>query len=210
VIRGDTDRRYNEEPVTRRPDDADGQNDEVRGKKAMTFRGLAALAVFGVALLMAACGGGSGRRGTDLVVTGTGPTSQVTGGETIVFRMVVANDGKGDVDEVRISELVGNQLALLDISCSASGGAVCPSSLSASMVSSSMPAGSSLTFDVTVQLAPAAKGTIANTMTVQAEGDVDPGNNLYTVSVSAYTPASDLTVDGSGPEGTFTGGQTVA
>jgi len=176
----------------------------------MTFRGLAALAVFGVALLMAACGGGSGRRGTDLVVTGTGPTSQVTGGETIVFRMVVANDGKGDVDEVRISELVGNQLALLDIGCSASGGAVCPSSLSASMVSSSMPAGSSLTFDVTVQLAPAAKGTIANTMTVQAQGDVDPGNNLYTVSVSAYTPASDLTVDGSGPEGTFTGGQTVS
>jgi uncharacterized repeat protein (TIGR01451 family) len=176
----------------------------------MTFRGLAALAVLGLALVLAACGGGSGRRGTDVAVTGTGPTSQVTGGQTIIFQMVVSNPGESDVADVRINDVVGNQLALLGITCTSAGGAVCPAALGVSMVAPSMPRGSSLTFAVTVQLAPNATGTIGNSMSAQVDGDVDQTNNQFNVSATAYTLTSNLVVGGSGPAGTVTGGDSIA
>jgi len=176
----------------------------------MTFRGVAALAALGVALLMAACGGGSGRRGHDVAVSGTGPTSQVSGGQTVVFQMTVTNAGDGSLSDVKINDLVGNQLALLGITCSAAGGAVCPDTLGVSMVSPSMPTGSSLTFAVTVQLAATAKGTIANSMSAQVDGDVDQTNNQSVVSATADTVTSNLVVSGSGPTGTATGGDSVA
>lgn len=176
----------------------------------MTTRGLATvlLALAG-AVAMVACGGGSGRRGTDLVVTGSGPTEQVTGGQTIVFQMVVSNAGDGDASDVEINDLVGSQLALLDITCRAAGGAVCPDTTGPSMVASSMPAGSSLSFDVTVQLAATAKGTIQNSMTAQIESDTDNSNNRVTVSVPAYTPLGDLVVSGSGPVDAVAAGESV-
>src|SRR4051812_37211974 len=63
-------------------------------KSVMTMRGgLATLAALGFSMLLAACGGGSGRSGTDLVVSGVGPSTQLNGGDSATFVMTVSNLG---------------------------------------------------------------------------------------------------------------------
>lgn len=175
----------------------------------MTIRGLVTWAMLCFALLLAACGGGSGRRGADLVVTGTGPTSQVLGGTSAVFVMTVTNAGPDNASNVKINDLVGNQLALTSITCNAAGGAVCPDVVGVSMTVPTLPVGSSLVFTVTVQLSPTAKGTIANSMSAQDDGEHDQSNNQFTVTAPAYTVTSNLVVAGSGPGGSVTGGGTA-
>ena len=70
---------------------------------------------FGVLLALAACASGSGRQGTEIVVTGTGPTGQVQGGSNAVFVMSVANTGPYDASNIKLIDNVGNQLKLLSI-----------------------------------------------------------------------------------------------
>jgi uncharacterized repeat protein (TIGR01451 family) len=160
-------------------------------------------------LLMAACGGGSGRRGTDVVVTGTGPSAQVLGGTSAVFVMTVSNAGPDAASNVKINNLVGNQLALTSITCSAGGGAVCPDTVGVTMVVPSLPTGGTLVFTVTTLASPNATGTIANSMSAQVDGDLDSSNNQFTATAPAYTVTSNLVVSGSGPTGSVTGGATA-
>ena len=64
---------------------------------------MAWLATFCCMLLLSACGGGSGRQGTDIVVSGSGPTEQVAGGDTVLVTMTVSNAGPGDAGSMRIN-----------------------------------------------------------------------------------------------------------
>jgi hypothetical protein len=170
---------------------------------------MAWLATFCCMLLLAACGGGSGRQGTDIVVTGSGPTAQVAGGEAVLITMLVSNAGSGDAGSMRINSLVGNQLALTAITCTAAGGAVCPQAPGPSMTVDGLPSGGSLSFAVALVASANASGTLSYTMTVQVEQDTNSVNNQATVTASAFSARSNLVVSGSGPGGTVTGGATA-
>ena len=175
----------------------------------MRTRVMAWVAMVICTLSLVACGGGSGRLGTDIVVTGVGPAAAVAGGETFVATMTVRNAGSGDAGTTRLNSLVGNQLALTALTCTASGGAVCPQTLGPSMTVDDIPAGGSLSFEVTLQAAANASGTVSYTLTVQLERDTQTLNNQATVTASAYSASSNLVVAGSGPGGTVTGGATA-
>jgi len=172
----------------------------------MNIRGLVTLAVLCIAPLLSACGSGSGRQGTDLAVTGTGPTGQVLGGQTAVYTMTVSNVGENTARDVKIFNSVGNQQSLVSITCSASGGAVCPDPVGVSMSSPSIPRGGQLVFVVTLQLISSARGTITNSMSASHSDEINGSNNSFTVTATAYSISTDLVVTGVGPGGTVTGG----
>jgi uncharacterized repeat protein (TIGR01451 family) len=171
----------------------------------MTRRWLTTLVTLGCALLVAACGGGSGRGGTDIAVTGAGPSETVLSGDTAVFVMTVANVGDNDASDITVVDLVGDQLTLTEIVCTAEGGAVCPDP-DVSMVVSSLPQGSSLTFTVSARVANGASGSFVNTMSATYGDDVDRANNSVTVDGTAYSPNGDIVVGGTGPTGSVAAG----
>jgi hypothetical protein len=174
----------------------------------MGIRGVGALAL---ALLLTACGGGSGRQGSDLVVSGTGPSSQLAAGDAANFTMTVKNAGENDASDVTISNHVVG-LLLSGTTCSASGGATCPSTLTGTMSVGDMPAGSSLTFQVasTVPQSGAGAVTIEDTMTADYSEEVDRTNNTATVTGSAYIANAAITVTGTAPVGLVTAGSATS
>ena len=172
----------------------------------MTKRWLSTWATLACSLMLVACGGGSGRGGSDVAVTGTGPSAQVLGGELAVFIMTVANIGDNPANTVNLVNLVGNQLALTGITCSASGGAVCPETVGVTMTITSLPAGGSLAFAVSARVASGANGAITNTMSASYSEDTSRTNNSSTASGVAYSLTGNLVVTGVGPTGTVPGG----
>ena len=151
------------------------------------------------ALVLVACGGGSGRGGTDIAVTGEAPDEPVQSGATAVFVMRVANIGDNDASDIALVNLVGNQLALTGISCKTSGDAVCPPELGVSMTVPSLPPGSSLTFDIETRVGESATGAISNTLSATYAEDTDRVNNSATVAGTAFSLNSDVAVTGVGP-----------
>ena len=170
----------------------------------MTIHGLITSAALSLGLLLAACGGGSGRGGTDVAVSGVAPSGEVRSGDTARFMMTVANVGDNAATDVQIVNLVGNQLALSGIGCTAAGGAVCPDPASVSMTIPTLPAGGSLTFDVNARVTAAVNGTIVNTMSATYADDVDRTNNSATVAGTAYSV--DVGVSATAPVGPLFGG----
>jgi uncharacterized repeat protein (TIGR01451 family) len=160
--------------------------------------------------MLSACGGGSGRQGTDIVVTGSGPTNQLAAGDSAVFTMTVANNGDNDASDVTISDHTSG-LSLSGITCSASGGATCPASTSGTMSIPSLPAGGSLTFQVSTSVAQVGNGlvTVQNTMTAQYGTDVDSSNNSATVDAAAYIASADVSVTGTNPTQAVAAGSTA-
>jgi uncharacterized repeat protein (TIGR01451 family) len=158
------------------------------------------------ALTLVGCAAGSGRQGTEIVVSGVGPTGQVQGGANAVFTMTVKNTGPYNASNVKIVDNVGNQLKLISITCTATGGATCPSSPTVEMVISSLPNGGALNFAVTVQLDNGATGIIQNTMTASFAEELDPTQDTAAVTGTAFTVVSNVVVSGTGPTGTLVGG----
>jgi uncharacterized repeat protein (TIGR01451 family) len=163
----------------------------------------------GVLLVLAACATGSGRQGTEIVVTGSGPTGQVQGGSNAVFVMKVTNAGPYSASNIKLIDNVGNQLKLLSITCAATGGATCPAAPSVEMVISEIPNGGVLEFSVTVQLDNNATGTVTNSMVATFANEIDPTQDSAAVSAVAFSIVNDVVVSGKGPAGTVVGGSTV-
>jgi len=157
-------------------------------------------------LLIAGCGGGSGRSGTDLVVTGVGPSAQLNGGDLAVFVMTITNAGQYAADNLSIrNSTVQLSQPTLVITCAASGGAVCPSVTGITMTAPSMPAGASLVFQVSGNTNVGASGTISDIMSVQSDtNETDANNNTATVNGSVVS--NDVTVTGTAPAGPLVDG----
>lgn len=175
----------------------------------MTIRGLLALAWVGIALLLAACGGGSGRGGTDVVVSGSGPTGTVAGGDAVSFSFTVTNTGGNAASDVQLSSSVtpGTQVTVTSVECTAaSGGASCPSAPGVAMSVASLPAGASLQFKVNAQVADNYSGPMSATMAISLADDLNAGNNRFQVDATSYSAHAALVVQGSGPSGTVTAG----
>jgi len=163
----------------------------------MTMRGgLATLAALGFSMLLAACGGGSGRSGTDLVVSGVGPATQLNGGDSATFTMTVSNLGDFAASNVVIrNATVQLSQSAISITCTAGGGATCPTATGTVMTVPSLPAGGSLVFQITANVNAGASGTISDTMSASADvGDVNNGNNSFTVTGAVVSNDVSVTI----------------
>lgn len=139
---------------------------------------------------------------SNVAVTGTGPSAPVPGGGVATFTMVVTNAGPQPTGDVLIENRPGANSSLNSLSCTASGGAVCPTSLNPTMLASSMPANSALTFTVMTNVARGFNGTINNTLSASVAKDPDKTNNIFTASGiadSANLTGSNVAVSGTGP-----------
>lgn len=167
----------------------------------MTSWKLATLVAVGSGLsLLASCGGGSGRyTGTDLIVTGSGPADVLYGGDTAEFVMTVRNGGDYDANDVTITNLIGNQMAVTSMTCTASGGATCPSPVSVVTAVPVLPAGGKLSFQVNALLAQGANGLLTNTLTASFTNENSRSDNSATATVTAS--GNNLSVTGAAPAG---------
>lgn len=167
----------------------------------MTLWKLATLVALGVGMpWLAGCGGGSGRyTGTDLIVSGSGPAGVLYGGDTAEFVMTVRNGGAYDASDVTITNLIGNQMAVTSMTCTASGGASCPSPVSVVTTVPFMPAGGKLSFQVNALLAQGANGLLSNTMSASFTNENNRGDNSATATVTAS--GNNLSVTGTAPPG---------
>ena len=172
----------------------------------MKVRIWAYLFQLGVVLTLAACAAGSGRQGTEIAVSGTGPADPVQSGSNAVFLMTVTNTGPYDASDIKLIDNVGNQLKLVSITCTASGGATCPSTPTVEMTNLSLPDGGSLLFTVTTQLDSGATGTIQNTMTASFAEELDPTQDSASATGTAFSIITNVVVAGTGPAGTLVGG----
>jgi uncharacterized repeat protein (TIGR01451 family) len=162
-----------------------------------------------VLAVVAACAGGSGRQGTQIVVSGVGPAAPVAAGANAVFVMTVTNTGPYDASNIKLVDNVGNQLKLISITCSASGGATCPATPTVEMTIPSLPNGGALIFSVTVQLDNNATGTIENAMVANFANEIDPTAETAAATATAFSVITNVVVGGTGPTGTLVGGDTA-
>ncbi len=122
----------------------------------------------------------------NLSVTGTPPLGPVRGGNTEAFVLDVRNDGPGSAFNVALNLSYGAGLsAASPITCTASGGAVCPGSLAPSMVAPEIPMGGMLSFSVPATVAAGTDALVSVTMQSAAAGDAFPGDNTDAASVRA-------------------------
>ncbi|MBC7994657.1 MAG: hypothetical protein H7Z15_15615 [Rhizobacter sp.] len=126
----------------------------------------------------------------DLVVSGTGPATPVSGGGTAVYAMSVTNTGPDAAANVQMDSIVGAGQSLRSVTCTSSAGAVCPATPGASMVTPSVPVGGTLSFTVTADVAATMIGNVANTLYVSPAGDPVQSNNVVTVSSPAVIPSA--------------------
>lgn len=153
------------------------------------------------AALVAGCGDGSGRQGTDVQVTAGSVPGQVTGGDEVVYTMTVANVGSNTAADVTVTAFGGNVTG-----CAAFGGATCPSVLGAAMAVGSMPSGSRLEFELTLTVPRGANGSIANTVSASFGDDTERANNSATVTTTAASELSDVVLELTSSPASATGG----
>lgn len=167
----------------------------------MTFGRWVAGITVALSMLLAGCGGGSGRSGTDLYVNGVGPSSKVSGGDAVAFVMTVGNSGQYAANNVTIrNTLLQVSQAALTITCTASGGAACPATLGQTMSAGTMPPGSTLVFQLNSVATDGASGSIGDTMVVSSDTtDTNSDNNSF--SVTAAVGSNDVSITGTPPTG---------
>ncbi|WP_395704166.1 hypothetical protein [Aquabacterium sp.] len=121
----------------------------------------------------------------DLQVKASPPSTTVKAGSVASFTMTVTNLGPDAAQDVAITNTVDDNLTLSRISCSATGGAVCPPDLGAAMSAALIPANGTLVFTVEDTITAGVVGRVSNTMTVSAAGDAKPGNNTATAAAQS-------------------------
>ena len=163
-------------------------------------RGMIATAI---ALALAGCGGGGSGSGsgTDggntpppviggshLVVTSSGPAAPVPGGRVTEIDVVVSNTGTAASAAVAITSTLDPLLTLIEMSCTAAGGAVCPAKLAEPVQVSSLPASGSVTLHLALAPGSDLSGMLTSTFHV-ASTDLPGGQQDSTADIhvtSAY------------------------
>jgi len=165
------------------------------------------------ATLLAACGGGGSDAPTatqgDLSVALSVPSTPIAGGSTAVVSLNVSNTGSNPSTNVVVTTTLGTGLTVSAASCTASGGAVCPTIENGASISIPIvPVNGSLVFDLTVTAATGASGDVQASVTVSSSNDAAASNNSATAVLHAYS--SDVSVAGTGPATPVVSGGTAA
>src|SRR6266567_3752877 len=118
----------------------------------------------------------------DLSVTKTDGSSTYMPGNNVVYTVVVSNAGPSSVTGATVADALPTGITTSNWTAVAAGGATGFTASGSGAISDTvtMPAGSSITYTVTMSVPAGRTGTLTNTATVAAPGgvtDPTPGNN---------------------------------
>ena len=159
----------------------------------------------GLCSVLAACGGG-GSSGdgpsegppSDVAVAFTAPTGAVGSGGPATLSLNVSNTGAAAASNVVVATTLGSGLSMGNVSCTASGGATCPSTAGGTSINvPSLPAQGALAFAVTVNIASGLSGDIQSSVSATSSHDAAASNNTSSAILHVYT--ADISVAGVGP-----------
>lgn len=129
-----------------------------------------------------------------LAVSGGALTPTSAPGNTATYVMSLSNAGPDAASNLIVTNDVGPHQTLISATCVAAGGAVCPMTASngATMTVPSMPAGGTLVFTMTTEVAADATGLISSVFSA-----IDPGDRFPTDNVRVATTAATSSVSSS-------------
>lgn len=133
----------------------------------------------------------------DVSVSKSNSVSTVTAGARTLYAIAVNNLGPSDAPQVRVRDLLPAQLRDAQWTCSLQGGGSCPASGTGSIDQViAVTAGATALFELDVQVAPEARGSVSNTVTVQVQGaPTDPQSaNDSATDTDTISVAHDLAV----------------
>ncbi len=159
---------------------------------------------------MAACGGGGGGGSSSdpsgkVTITATAPSTPVGAGGSLQIDVDVRNVSATAVANVVAQVSLGSGLTLTGTTCSAEGGAVCPTDPSTMSVAS-LPGSSILHYVLTASLAAGSRGPIAASASVTADGAPLASADQVSMTVQAFS--ADVQVSGTAANTTLIGGGT--
>ena len=141
----------------------------------------------------------------DVSIAAVGPAGPVPSGSSIRISLTVSNSGLGAAANLVIRPNLSDQLNRGGaVTCTASGGAVCPSLVGDYFNVPALPPGASLNFQIETTLGSKVSGLVSSASTVSADNDGTPGNNTAVSLINAYW--ADLSVTGSAVSTTVAAG----
>ncbi len=124
----------------------------------------------------------------DLAVTKTSNQVAVTQGDTLSYTIVVSGDATNDAQDVTVSDTFSSLLSNVSWTTSTTGGAIAPASGNGDInVLVDLPADSTVTFNVTADVASAGTADLAAQTIVTNFARVDITNEFYETDVSNNT-----------------------
>ena len=123
----------------------------------------------------------------DVSVSSSAPSGAVAGGGVANFGVVVSNAGPDTARDVALAITPGAGLTAGALTCTASGGAVCPSALSSNLTIPTLPKGGALTIGVPATVTAGTNGTVSLQATATSAGDPSSANNATSASATAYS-----------------------
>lgn len=130
----------------------------------------------------------------DIAASGTAPAGELPPGAPAGYTLELTNHGPDAASDVVIHHVPDPELSLSSITCTATGGAVCPAETSTPMRSSWLPVGGRLSFAVTAVPWPGTVGPVTHSLRTSAWGDPDPHNNQATARANVAAPANPGTL----------------
>lgn len=141
-------------------------------------------------------------QGADVSITVSGPGTAVAAGASTAFEIVVDNAGPDVARNVLVSPSVAAGLNYTGFSCTASGGATCPTSGNLGVVS--LPVQGRLHFVLQTAVGHLQRGLLEVSAVVSADNERDLINTAGSAAIEAYQ--ADLYVSAQGPTGPVTSG----
>lgn len=166
----------------------------------MQFRMMLAAAA---AAMLAACGGGDSGETTETTPPGTLPPAATrsdvsaevavvaepaVAGGMATYTVRIANAGPDVASDVPVQLQVDAAQRLKVVTCAATGGAVCPSTLGAAMSVSTLPSGGQVSFSIATTVSADAAGFIGLTITAQAANDPVGANDSVQATTEVVAP----------------------
>ena len=126
----------------------------------------------------------------DVQVTAQAPTGTQVSGTATAYTMTVTNAGPDASTNLTLQDNLDSHQTIGAVTCVASGGATCPSTLGGAMAVPSLPAGGTLVFTVPATIAANAIGNLTNSLYATPTGDPVAANNAATATTSTSMPAN--------------------
>jgi uncharacterized repeat protein (TIGR01451 family) len=135
----------------------------------------------------------------DLAITKTDGHAAAVAGQPITYTIVASNAGPSTVFAATVTDTVPAGLVGATWTCTGMGGGTCtPGAAGDINDTANLPAGASVTYNLSGTVSGAATGNLSNTATVSTSGgvmDPNPGNN----SATDVDPIVTLTADNNSP-----------
>ncbi len=133
----------------------------------------------------------------DLTLSVTDDQTSAVPGTPTTYSLIAVNLGPNPANAAVLSATLPASLLNVAWTCSPAGGATCPASgLGAPNTPITLPVGASVVFNLSADIAPAARGTLTVTATLTAPAglnDVDPANN-FASDFTNLTPRNDWVI----------------